>query len=455
MSFPTYPKYKDSGVEWLGKVPAHWMVDRLKRSTLSCQNGIWGDEPQQDDDDIPCVRVADFDRQRFRVELTEPTIRNVKEKERAGRVLNQGDLLIEKSGGGETQPVGCVVLYEDSKPAVCSNFIARVKVAANMNASFWRYFHAAAYSVRLNTRSIKQTSGIQNLDASQYFDERTGFPPPAEQAAIAAFLEHETAKIDDLELEQQRLIDLLREKRQALISHAVTKGMDPLSPMKASGIEWLDEMPQHWRVSALKHLAKPGAKTFTDGDWIESPYITNDGVRLIQTGNIGIGVYKEQGYRYVSRETFEHLGCTEVEPRDVLICRLDGPVGRACLAPDLGVRMLTSVDNAILKTAEEITPEFIVALLSSVPWISWIDALCRVGGGFRLRVSRSQLGELRLPIPPQAEQISIAGYLQSETEKWNALIAEAQRAIELLQRRRTALIFAAVTGQIDVRNAMS
>ena len=110
MSFPRYPIYKDSGVQWLGEVPGHWEVDRLKRSTLSAKNGIWGDEAQQDENDIPCVRVADFDRQGLRVELSDPTIRNVVEKERVGRVLARGDLLLEKSGGGETQPVGCVVL---------------------------------------------------------------------------------------------------------------------------------------------------------------------------------------------------------------------------------------------------------------------------------------------------------------------------------------------------------
>ena len=184
MSFLRYPKYRDSGVEWLGEVPGHWMIDRLKRSTVSAKNGVWGDEAKQDANDIPCVRVADFDRQRLRFELDDPTIRNVFDSDRIGRVLKQGDLLLEKSGGGEGQPVGCVVLYDDQLPAVCSNFVARVQTEPGMDSSFWRYVHAAAYAVRLNTRSIKQTSGIQNLDASQYFDERSAFPPFLEQTQI-------------------------------------------------------------------------------------------------------------------------------------------------------------------------------------------------------------------------------------------------------------------------------
>jgi type I restriction enzyme S subunit len=227
VSFPRYPKYKDSGVEWLGEVPEHWHLDRMKWSTRNCKNGVWGDEAKQDENDIPCVRVADFDRPRLRVALNEPTIRNVSASERVGRVLRQGDLLLEKSGGGEGQPVGCVVLYNDPKPAVCSNFVAKIEVATGMDSSFWRYLHAAAYAIRLNTRSIKQTSEIQNLDQQQYLDEIAAFPSEAEQTSIAAFLDLETAKIDALVAEQRRLIELLKEKRQAVISHAVTKGLNP------------------------------------------------------------------------------------------------------------------------------------------------------------------------------------------------------------------------------------
>jgi len=297
----------------------------------------------------------------------------------------------------------------------------------------------------------KMRAAQPHLNAEELGSCLLALPDTSEQDAIVSFLDRETAKIDALVAEQQRLIELIKEKRQAVISYAVTKGLSPDAPIRASDIEWLPQVPAHWRTVQVKHLARPGKKTFTDGDWIEAPYITDEGVRLIQTGNVGVGVYKEQGFRFVSTSTVEEFGCTEVVPRDVLICRLDGPVGRACLAPDLGGRMITSVDNTILKVADDVAPEFVVALFSSVPWISWVDALCRVGGGFRLRVSRSQLGELRVPLPPLSEQLSIARYLNSQAAKWAPIAAEAHRAIELLQERRTALISAAVTGQIDVR----
>ena len=169
-------------------------------------------------------------------------------KERSTRLLSKGDLLLEKSGGGETQPVGCVVIYNDDRPAVCSNFVARMQLAPGMNSSYWRYVHAAAYAIRLTTGSINQTSGIQNLDADRYFNERAAFPTLPEQQAIATFLDIETAKIDGLMAEQRALVALLKEKRQAVISHAVTKGLNPAAPMKDSGVTWLGEVPGHWEV---------------------------------------------------------------------------------------------------------------------------------------------------------------------------------------------------------------
>ncbi|MCE2451319.1 MAG: restriction endonuclease subunit S, partial [Nitrospinae bacterium] len=111
----------------------------------------------------------------------------------------------------------------------------------------------------------------------------------------------------------------------------MTPNLKPYPAYKSSGVEWLGDVPAHWDTCKIKNLARPGYKTFVDGDWIESPYITSDGIRLIQTGNIGEGEYKEKGFRYISEETFKHFGCTEIEPGDILICRLGEPVARACL----------------------------------------------------------------------------------------------------------------------------
>lgn len=216
---------KDSGVEWLGEVPAHWDVFRFKQSTISCQNGLWGDDPNGIDD-IECVRVADFDRPYLSVNAEIPTLRAITTKERAGRLLQRGNLLLEKSGGGENQPVGQVVLYDRESEAICSNFVAKIELASGMDPRFWNYQHHAAYVARINVKSIKQTSGIQNLDQHQYLSELAAFPSTEEQAAIADYLDRATARMDTLIAKTERSIELLREHRTALITAAVTGKID-------------------------------------------------------------------------------------------------------------------------------------------------------------------------------------------------------------------------------------
>ena len=221
---------------------------------------------------------------------------------------------------------------------------------------------------------------------------------------------------------------------------------------RPSGVEWLGEIPAHWEVQPIRSFARSGYKKFTDGDWIESPYIRDVGVRLIQTGNIGVGNYKEQGFRYIAAETFDSFRCTEVVPGDVLICRLADPVGRACLAPALGCRMITSVDVCILKAGEDTNPAFVVYTLSGDSYLAWLSGICR--GGTRDRVSRSMLGAIRVAKPPLAEQRAIAGVLDRETAKIDSLVAKKERLIELLQEKRIALIGRAVTKGLDPKVPM-
>lgn len=221
---PSVPM-KDSGVEWLGEVPAHWKVLRFKLSTLSCQNGLWGDDPDGVND-IECVRVADFDRPTLSINPEVPTFRAITQKERTGRLLQRGNLLLEKSGGGESQPVGQVVLYSRDSAAICSNFVAKIELAQGMDPRYWTYQHHAAYVARVNVKSIKQTSGIQNLDQHQYLNEMAAFPAFDEQVAVSDYLDRTTSRIDTLIAKTERSIELLREHRTALITAAVTGKID-------------------------------------------------------------------------------------------------------------------------------------------------------------------------------------------------------------------------------------
>lgn len=446
MSFSRYREYKDSDVQWLGQVPSHWRVDRIKASVLSCKNGIWGEEAQGDENDIPCVRVADFDRTRLRVALDDPTIRNITEKERTTRTLMQGDLLLEKSGGGEGQPVGCVVLYDDPRPAVCSNFVARIVSASGECSSFWRYVHAAAYDIRLTVGSINQTSGIQNLDQDRYFNERAAFPPKSEQLQIAAFLDHEASKIDALVDEQKRLIELLKEKRQAVISRAVTKGLDPNVPMKDSGVEWLREVPAHWDLRTINSLSTKITNGYVGPT---RDILVDEGVRYLQSLHIkGNRIKFDAPYFVTKAWSLEHKKSI-LETGDLLVVQT-GDIGQAAVVTD---EFAGCNCHALII----VSPLRDVVFGEYLGWVFNSDygkhsLLAIQTGALHPHLNCGNVKDVFVPVPPKLEQSRIVEHCVAATSAFDELMTEAQAAVALLKERRAALISAAVTGKIDVRS---
>lgn len=439
MRMARYERYKDSGVKWLGEVPEHWDVVRLKRTVASCRNGIWGNDATDSEDDILCVRVADFDRVRLVVAENVPTKRGITKREREGRTLNRGDLLLEKSGGGDLQPVGAVVQYASDAEAVCSNFIAKISLASEYDSTFCKYLHNALYSARLTTRSINQTSGIQNLDQAAYLDELVGIPSFYEQQKIAAFLDRETAKIDALIEEQQRLIGLLKEKRQAVISHAVTKGLDPSVPMKDSGIEWLGQVPAHWQVGPLKRYAsvidcKHHTVTFQD-----------EGLPVVSIRELQNNMISLDNAKLTSQEEWDFLREDRV-PRsgDMIFCRNAsvGAVGE--VTPNQEFCM--GQDVCLIRPNKNNCIYYFTMLSDCIK--SQIESLL-VGATIR-RLNVEEIRNLWIAVPPEVDGTEIAKCLRRDVDRYDEGIAHAANAITLLQERRSALISAAVTGKIDV-----
>ncbi|MDG5483350.1 restriction endonuclease subunit S [Mycolicibacterium gadium] len=214
-----------------------------------------------------------------------------------------------------------------------------------------------------------------------------------------------------------------------------------------SGLEWLDDLPHGWTKSGISTLRADGENTFTDGDWVETPYITDSGIRLIQTGNVGTGEYREQGFRYVSESTFTELRCKEVLPGDLLICRLAEPVGRSCVAPDLGVRMITSVDVCILRTRNALLTKYLNYLFNCAAYQGYVSSLVR--GGTRDRISRKMLGRFQVPLPPPDTIAAITSFLDAGVSKIDALIAKQEQLIATLREDRAATITHAVTKGLD------
>jgi type I restriction enzyme S subunit len=194
----------------------------LKYAVAASKGGVWGSEPDGSGDTIWCIRVADFDRKALRVSSVEKTFRNVSPSERYGRMLSEGMLILEKSGGGDKSPVGAAVLFEGSEQAVSSNFTNIIKLRTGMFPSFWIYVLEALYVSGQTWKSIKQTSGIQNLDFENYLNELVPFPPFQEQVEICDRLESHLRKIFRTQNELDRIKNALKERRASLIATAVT-----------------------------------------------------------------------------------------------------------------------------------------------------------------------------------------------------------------------------------------
>lgn len=439
--YKAYPVYKSSGVDNLGEIPCVWEVMQLKRSVLDCVNGIWGSEPENDGNDTIVIRVADFDRPRLSIVDDGFTYRKIDSKEKRSRLLNRGDLLLEKSGGGEKTLVGQVVLFDKDFAAVTSNFVAKMTPHPSFSGSYLNYVFSRFYSGNINYCSIKQNTGIQNLDSASYLSEKFGFPPLPEQEKIASFLDHETAKIDALIEKQQRLIELLKEKRQAVISHAVTKGLNPNAPMKDSGVEWLGEVPAHWVVKKFSHC------TIIKSGQVDPSKLPYSGFTLIAPNHIESGTGK-----IIGLETAEAQGadsgkylCSEGE---VIYSKIRPNLAKVCLSPS--GETICSADMYPISGINGLSNKFLYWSLLSNWFTSFVTLESdRVA---MPKINREKLAEIFLPIPPENEQAELVVWLKNKTDIVDALLEKAKLGIEFLQERRTALISAAVTGKIDVRD---
>ncbi len=221
---------------------------------------------------------------------------------------------------------------------------------------------------------------------------------------------------------------------------------------KPSTIEWLKEIPMEWDTIRIKYLANGGETLFNDGDWIESDIIIDNGIRYLTSGNIGPGFYKEQGNGYVSEETFNVNGFTEVFPGELLISRLNEPIGRACIIPDLGSRIVTCVDNVILRPKEPFQKKYLMYLMNSKEYSDVTSLISR--GATMKRISRGLLGQIKIPSPSKKEQTQIARYLDHQTSIIDQLIQKKEKLIDLLKEKRQSIINEAVTKGLNPKAKM-
>jgi type I restriction enzyme S subunit len=399
----------------------------LKYAVQGCFNGVWGDEANGVDD-LAVVRVADFNRERSRVELgDEPTVRAIPQSARNRRVLAQGDLLIEKSGGGELQPVGNVVSFDDERPSVCSNFVARMPVANDCESRFVAYVFRSLYEQGKNIPHIKQTSGIQNLDSESYLNEIAWLPERDTQLRIANFLDDKTARIDALSAEKERLVESLAELRQSLISKTVTMTGVP-----------------GWTQTRLKFLVRD----IVDTEHKTIPFHTDGEYLVARTTNIKKGKLVFEGAKYTDLAGYEEWTRRAVpEPGDILFTR-EAPAGEACLVPE-GIPLCLGQRTVLIRLRKDLVhAPFVLWSLYGGLAARFISDLSQ--GSTVAHFNMPDIGNIPLFVAHLEAQQARAAVLEQKLTEIDSLSAHASDHIARLREYRSSLISAAVTGQIDV-----
>jgi type I restriction enzyme S subunit len=439
VSFKPYPKYKESGVEWLGRVPEHWEVCKLQHlfeihKRIAGQLGYDVFSITQNG-----IRVKDVESNEGQQAMDYSTYQLVQEGEFA---MNPMDLIT----GGVDIAAYTGVTSPDYR--VCS-----MRRAEDHHKRFFLYLVQNAYRRKLFYPYGQGSSQLGRWRFPRQQFNAFCFPVPSrlEQAAVATFLDHETAKIDALIAEQQRLIELLQEKRQAVISHAVTKGLNPDAPMKDSGIEWLGEVPEHWEVCPLKTVVSR-----IEQGW--SPQCENRPAEDGEWGVLKVGCVNGERFNPEEQKALPGdvapLAEYEVAEGDILLSRGNTRelVGMAALVPAVRSKLLLSdLLYRVRARPEAASAEFLVHLLRSRTGRFQIERSATGTSASMKKVSQGVLQNVMVAIPPMAEQSDILLAVNQSADRLDTLASEAYSAITLLQERRSALISAAVTGQIDVR----
>ena len=443
MSFPRYPDYRDSGVEWLGEVPGHWQLAKLKHLARFAGGGTPSrDNPNFWGGSIPWVSPKDM--KVARIETAEECITEEGLAGSSTGLIPPGRVLMVVRSGilKHTIPVAInaaeVALNQDMKALDFS-------AGACSAEFFFRWVQGLNDFLLLEW--AKQGATVESIEHAYLAETLLPLPPAPEQAAIAAFLDRETAKIDALVAEQQNLIALLKEKRQALISHAVTKGLDPDVPMKDSGVAWLGEVPAHWLISPLKYLASsikagPFGSALTKDMYVASGYRVY-GQEQVIPGDFTVGDY------YISDGVFDELSQYAVAPGDLLISCV-GTFGKIAIVPDDVEPGIINPRLIRLRVRSDVKAGFLCEVLRSQVVFEQFAVLSR--GGTMDVINIGTLSNIYVPCPPFEEQQRILSFLADSLMEIDSLVAEADATIALLKERRTALISAAVTGKIDVRH---
>jgi type I restriction enzyme S subunit len=434
-----YPTYKDSGVEWLGEIPEHWEMVKFSHF-IDFQEGpgIMADDFK--DEGVPLLRITNLKPGYVDIEgCNYLAIDKVEQKWKHFRLL-ANDLLISCSAS-----TGLVsIVDQKSANSIAYTGIIRLRPARNNIArDFIRVLVGSDfYFTQIN--QLKTGTTIQHYGPVHLKQIKIPIPPLPEQQKIAQFLDQETSKIDKLITKKERLIELLKEKRTALISHAVTKGLNPDVPMKDSGVEWLGEIPEHWELRHLRRIVKK----FVDYRGATPEKVSN-GIPLITARNIkNAAIDFSLSQEFIKEEDYDNWMVRGFPEKGDVVVTTEAPLGESAQIIDTNIALAQRV--ILLKAQKnKITNEYLKYHFVST--FGQGELWSKGTGSTAIGIKASHFKGTLVLVPRLEEQQKIAQFLDRETSKIDNLITKTRTSIDHLKEYRTALISAAVTGKIDVR----
>lgn len=441
-----YNSYKDSGVEWIGEIPKHWSFSKMKYVLSNNDGGVWGNDTINEDDGIIVIRSTEITID-GKWDLSNPIKRVLTENEFLKSKLYEGDIVITKSSGSP-QHIGKSVLVDRNIELLncCySNFVQRIR---------FRNFIPKLYHYILNSDIARSqfkflttsSTGLGNLNGSSLNDILLPLIPNLEQEQIVAYLDKKTAIVDTLIASKEEKINLLKEKRTALINHVITKGLDPNVKLKDSGIEWIGEIPAHWIVSTLRYyVEKVGSGSTPRGG---SEVYVDEGIIFLRSQNIHFEGLKIEDVSRIEESIHNQMNGSKVQFEDVLLNITGGSIGRCCVS-NLNEEMNVNQHVSIIRTKKQnLNPYFLNYQLKSDLGFTQVDYFQT--GGNREGLTIDNIKNFIIPFPKIDEQLKIVDYLDTHTKEINELISLEYKKIETLKEYRQALISEVVTGKIKV-----
>jgi type I restriction enzyme, S subunit len=432
-NYQGYQKYKDSGVEWLGDIPEHWEVKRLK-NIASCNDEALG-ENTAPDFEIEYVDISSVDLVSGIRHYENMTFE--KAPSRARRKVQDGDTIISTV---RTYLKSIAAIKQPPINLIVSTGFAVIRPKININSNYIGYLLQSEGFVG---KVVSNSVGVSYpaINSSVLISLPVVEPPLNEQEKIAQFLDYKTKQIDELIKKKETLIEKLDEKRTAIISHAVTKGLDSSVPMKDSGIEWLGDIPEHWKSIRIKFI---GDIKYGLG---EPPEQLDDGLPIIRATDIYRGIIDGSKVQRVNPDKVPWSRNPELKVGDILVVRSGAYTGDSAIVPDEWAGAIAGYDMVLTPT--KAYSKYIALNLLSKHILEGQIYLAKSRAA-QPHLNAEELGNTIICLPPIKEQKLISQYLDQKTTQIDQQKAKIKQAIELLKEYRTSLITNAVTGKIDV-----